>query len=203
MSVAERICLSPRDHVRNVALDLFVEQGFQGVSLRQLASSVGMQAGSLYNHFESKQALLFDLIHSYEIELLQALPKLKSPEPDPFKALSVFVRSYLQFSLRQEQRSRLARLEFRCLEPEQKVHVEQARWACAQRLTSILCQGVERRVFKSVAATTLVPCLLSMLNDTSNWFGPHVSMAAAIELNMKMIGGALLPTTGLAVATPS
>jgi AcrR family transcriptional regulator len=196
MSVAERICTSPREHVRNVALDLFVEQGFQAVSLRQLASAAGMQPGSLYNHFESKQALLFELIESYETELLQALPRSKSLDPDPHKTLGIFVRAFLHFTLRQAQRSRLTRMEFRCLEPEQQLYIQHLRTTCTQRLAAILDHGIERRVFKPVAVDTLVPCLLSLLNDAGNWFGPHVSMTAAVELNMKMIGGALLPSAG-------
>lgn len=194
MAVAERISLSPRDHVRNVALSLFVEQGYQAVSLRQLASAVGMQAGSLYNHFESKQALLYDLIESYESELLHALPKLKLQETDPLKALGLFVRSYLHFTLRQGQRSWLARMEFRCLEPAQQLSIQRLRAACAQRLAAILKQGIQHQVFKPVVVDTLVSCLVSLLNDTANWFGPHLSMATAVELNMKMIGGPLLPT---------
>ena len=194
MPVAETLCTSPREHIRNVALCLFVEQGFQAVSLRQLASAAGMQAGSLYNHFESKQALLFELIESYETELLHALPTFKSTGADPLKALGIFVRTHLHFTLRQDQRSRLTRMEFRCLEQEQQVHIQHLRTACSQRLTAILHHGIERQVFKPVPVNTLVPCLLSLLNDAGNWFGPHLSMTAAVELQMKMIGGALLPT---------
>jgi AcrR family transcriptional regulator len=148
MPVAETLCTSPREHIRNVALCLFVEQGFQAVSLRQLASAAGMQAGSLYNHFESKQALLFELIESYETELLHALPTFKSPGADPLKALGIFVRAHLHFTLRQDQRSRLTRMEFRCLEQEQQVRIQHLRTVCSQRLTAILHHGIERQVFK-------------------------------------------------------
>jgi AcrR family transcriptional regulator len=36
---------------------LFVRKGYDGVSIRDLSSDIGMQASSLYNHFNSKQTL--------------------------------------------------------------------------------------------------------------------------------------------------
>jgi AcrR family transcriptional regulator len=39
--------------------------------MRSLAASVGISAGSLYYHIDSKQALLSDLISEYELNLLQ------------------------------------------------------------------------------------------------------------------------------------
>ena len=40
------------DGIRQVAMDLFYKQGFQATTLRHIASRVGIQVGSLYNHIE-------------------------------------------------------------------------------------------------------------------------------------------------------
>lgn len=56
--------------IRTVASDLFCQAGYKGLGMRSLASAVGIQAGSLYNHIESKQALLYELISEYELDLL-------------------------------------------------------------------------------------------------------------------------------------
>ena len=55
--------------IRAQALELFVSKGFGQVSMRELARHVGLAPGSLYNHFPSKQALLFDLIEEIYEEL--------------------------------------------------------------------------------------------------------------------------------------
>ncbi len=47
--------------IRKAGLRLIFEHGYAAMSLRQLASEVGIQAGSLYNHIATKQELLFDL----------------------------------------------------------------------------------------------------------------------------------------------
>lgn len=56
---------STRDKVIEVALELFAAHGYAGASMRQLATAVGVRASSLYNHFESKEALLSALIDTY------------------------------------------------------------------------------------------------------------------------------------------
>lgn len=44
------------------AATLFLRHGYDGTSLRQLADTVGMKAGSLYYHFASKDELLTEIL---------------------------------------------------------------------------------------------------------------------------------------------
>lgn len=47
-----------KQRIMDVAAGLFIERGVDGASLRQIADLVGMKAGSLYYHFDSKNELL-------------------------------------------------------------------------------------------------------------------------------------------------
>ena len=58
--------------IRTHARRLFARQGFAAVSMRQIASAVGVQAGALYAYTPDKQALLFDLLEAHMQELLGA-----------------------------------------------------------------------------------------------------------------------------------
>lgn len=56
---------STRERILAAALDLFSRQGFAGASVRQIARAVGLRESSLYNHFESKEAIYHALIDAY------------------------------------------------------------------------------------------------------------------------------------------
>jgi AcrR family transcriptional regulator len=47
-----------RDLVLEIAAGFFVRKGFNGTSIRDIATAAGMLPGSLYYHFPSKEALL-------------------------------------------------------------------------------------------------------------------------------------------------
>src|ERR1043165_6355369 len=51
--------VAPReDQVRAVALRLFKEKGYHATSMRDIASEVGINKGSLYSYIDSKEDLL-------------------------------------------------------------------------------------------------------------------------------------------------
>jgi AcrR family transcriptional regulator len=51
-----------RQAILDAAADLFGEQGYNGTSMRQIASRAGIALGGIYNHFESKEAIFQALI---------------------------------------------------------------------------------------------------------------------------------------------
>jgi AcrR family transcriptional regulator len=60
-SVAAETKSDTRERILDVALDLFIEQGFDGTSLRQIAEKLGVTKAALYYHFESKDDILMAL----------------------------------------------------------------------------------------------------------------------------------------------
>jgi AcrR family transcriptional regulator len=46
----------------DAAFELFLTQGYHGTSMRQVASRAGITPGSIYNHFDSKEALFVALL---------------------------------------------------------------------------------------------------------------------------------------------
>jgi len=48
--------------IREAALQLFLEQGYHGTSMRQIARRAGVALAAIYNHLPSKEALFVDLL---------------------------------------------------------------------------------------------------------------------------------------------
>ncbi|MGA7174082.1 MAG: TetR/AcrR family transcriptional regulator [Candidatus Dormiibacterota bacterium] len=73
---------STRERILEAALDLFIEQGFDKTSLREVAERVGLTKAALYYHFRSKEELLSSLVdraHGIGHHGLDVLPVLNSP----------------------------------------------------------------------------------------------------------------------------
>ena len=51
-----------KQEILEAALELFSVQGFEATSISQIAGAVGIRKASLYSHFDSKQAILDELV---------------------------------------------------------------------------------------------------------------------------------------------
>ncbi|MBS7691920.1 TetR family transcriptional regulator [Pseudomonas lalucatii] len=157
----------PHSQVRDTALCLFAEQGFQKVSLRKLASALSMQAGSLYNHISSKQDLLFELIDEHETDLLDAIETNQLGDTTPEEKLLAYIRTHVDFNVRHARRRSITQLEFRNLSPEQQEEILDSRNLQANTLSNIIQQGVQRQVFDQMQLKTTTALLLAMLNEAA------------------------------------
>jgi TetR/AcrR family transcriptional regulator, biofilm operon repressor len=60
-----------REKILFVSIDLFAQKGYDKVTLREIATMVGIKAASIYNHFQSKEDIL-EQIANYFSEQLQS-----------------------------------------------------------------------------------------------------------------------------------
>jgi len=69
---AVRVEHSGRVRVLDAAAQLFVEQGYAGTTLRQIAAAAGIKAGSIYHHFDSKEALFVAVLNDGMAVMIEA-----------------------------------------------------------------------------------------------------------------------------------
>jgi AcrR family transcriptional regulator len=72
---------STRERILDVALDLFIEKGYDKTSLREIAEPLGFSKAALYYHFASKEDILMALhmrIHEFGTD---ALAQMANQEP--------------------------------------------------------------------------------------------------------------------------
>ncbi len=56
-----RVGLETKERIERAALELFAKQGINGTSIRDVAKLAGVSQGAMYNHYESKEDLAFEL----------------------------------------------------------------------------------------------------------------------------------------------
>src|SRR2546430_10190455 len=67
-----------RSRILTAARELFVDRGYAGTSVRDIAEHLGMTKGALYYHFSSKEDLLYALVEP----LLEALEEFTAHARD-------------------------------------------------------------------------------------------------------------------------
>jgi AcrR family transcriptional regulator len=88
-----------RERVLEVAARQFRERGYAGVSLRSIAEEAGMQAGSLYYHFESKEDLVVAVLDRGIAVVLEAVQEATHALPrdtDASTLLGTAIREHLR-----------------------------------------------------------------------------------------------------------
>jgi AcrR family transcriptional regulator len=86
------IPLRRRDEILSTAAELFATRGYTKASMRDVAAASGILAGSLYHHFESKEAIAVELVENYHADLVDAERKFSSGDADAVTALRMFTR---------------------------------------------------------------------------------------------------------------
>lgn len=176
--------------IRDEALRLFARQGYAAVSMRQIASAVGVQAGALYAYTPDKQALLLDLLESHMQELLAAWKDIPG---DPLARLERFVRFHIDTSLDHPDAVFLSYMELRNLTPENFARIADLRNRYEARLSAILRDGVEAGMMQidDVKLTTLA--LIAMLTGVTNWYreGGRLDRRRIGEIYWGLVRGAV------------
>ena len=102
MGVAERRARE-KDELRRTILEaateLFVEQGYQSVSMRKIADRIEYAPSTIYLHFKDKVDLLNNICSEMFEELDRRIASLESQEMPPLSMLRQCLRSYVEFGL--------------------------------------------------------------------------------------------------------
>ncbi|MFN4337557.1 TetR/AcrR family transcriptional regulator [Parvibaculum sp.] len=156
--------------IREAGLDLIHAHGYEAMSLRQLAARIGLQPGSLYNHIETKQDLLFDLIHNHMVTLLASIDKALAGIEDPLEALEAFIAFHLTYHIERKREVFIGSSELRSLEPKNRRKIVALRRSYEDRLCTILKQGAARGLFKIEDVRVSAYAILAMLTGICTWY---------------------------------
>jgi len=84
--------------ILEAALRLFVQNGYHGTSVANIAQAVDLTPGALYRHFQSKEELLLALVRRYETEYLDRLAEvIEAAGPDARNRFQRLMRFWGRF----------------------------------------------------------------------------------------------------------
>jgi AcrR family transcriptional regulator len=157
--------------MRQSAERLFARHGYAAVSMRQLASDVGVQVGTIYNYTKDKQALLFAIMSEHMTELLQAWSR-EGQTIDPIDQLSQFLNFHLDYHLARRDAVFIAYMELRNLDAANFAQIEILRRQYEDALERILIAGKNAKAFDIADTRITTLAIIGMLAEVVTWYRP-------------------------------
>ena len=163
--------LGDQGDVLSNAARLFREKGFERTSLKEIAEACNMLPGSLYYRYNSKEALLVELMRR-GVDLVTAeVESAYASSDDPVERLRLCINAHLRALLVDSDAVYVLLFEWRALGPEAREEIIELRdqyeslWAGI--LETMIAQGVVR---KNVDGRLLRLIGLGALNWVATWF---------------------------------
>jgi AcrR family transcriptional regulator len=88
-----------RASILRAAAELFVEQGYERFSMRQVAERIGYSATTIYLYFENKDDLLFEVVYDGWRRFTEEFLAAAQAGGDPVERLRAMGRCYTRFGL--------------------------------------------------------------------------------------------------------
>jgi AcrR family transcriptional regulator len=156
--------------IRQAATRLVARHGFEGMNLRMLAREIGVKAGSIYNHIESKEALLHSLLVDTMREALAGLDAALAGATDPLDALRRYVAFHIEFHAVRRDAVFIGNAELRSLSAAHFAGVVAMRNAYEQRLCDVLRRGEAAGVFRPGDVRVAASALIAMMSGVCTWY---------------------------------
>ncbi|MDB5982416.1 MAG: transcriptional regulator [Pseudomonas sp.] len=151
--------------IRHSAAALFAERGFGQVSMRELAAHLGIQSGSLYHHFESKECLLFELIEDLYETLLRNARQQAMLRGTAQAKLKLLVQSHLSLHEEKSVYFRVTEHELRHLCPDYQERIHSLRQRYEEHFLNLLATTE----LHTPRLRTSVQNMVSLLNNLPTW----------------------------------
>ena len=162
------------------AIELFYARGAMATSVREITSACGLTPGALYNHFASKEDLLFVLVRDIHVQVDGAMAVvLADAGPDPLDRLSSMVRFLVGHTAAYKKQSRFANREFTVLTGARMQEIRAIRRRMRDRLAGVLLDGAQQAVFTLTggndqpSAALCSGTILNMCVHISEWTLDH------------------------------
>ncbi len=175
--------------IRAAGTRLIWQHGFEAMSLRRLAAEVGIQPGSLYNHFETKQALLFDIVREHMATLTARLDEALVGHEAPRERLVAFTSFHARYHMTRRMQVYVANSELRSLDPENRAEIVGLRRAYERRLETILEAGRDAGLFHVADLKITTYALISMMTGICEWYQPdgRLTEAELVAIHVDMV----------------
>ena len=167
-----------RAHILRVAARVFAKEGIARASMAQVAAACGISKANIYHYYDSKDALVFDILDSYLSALRERLDALDLAELAPSEQLLNFVTEVLMAYEGMDAEHQIQTEGIATLQPEQQEILKNYQRDMVRQLRDVLLTAAPAHLVSDKARLTATTMsVFGMLN----WFYMWNSGAEQVE----------------------
>lgn len=153
------------------AATLFATDGFAAASLSRLAAACATSKASLYHYYQSKEAILFDILDGHIRLLLEIVDAAaRAQAADARSRLKAMVRALIGAYDQADHEHRVLLNEITRLAPDQQDQIRQMERAIVARFAEAISAAIPEMAGHERWRTPATMSLLGMLNWHYTWF---------------------------------
>ncbi|HJR90974.1 MAG TPA: TetR family transcriptional regulator [Acidimicrobiia bacterium] len=163
-----------RQVILDTALSLFAERGYQSTRMVDIAEELGLQKAALYYYFDSKEAVLVELIRSRVGVALGTLNGIAAGRGPVTERIEEAVRAHLRtFHDHPDIYTVFNSEKLHTISPEAAALVDDLGRRYERLWKAMITEGIESGLLRAdLDPPVTVKAILGMLNTTLTWFRP-------------------------------
>ena len=163
-----------RQRILATAAELFAHRGVAATTVRQIADQVGILSGSLYHHFESKKAIVDEILSAYLADLRNRYRQAQPSEIDPRIRLRHLIQTSLEVAAAHPHATEICQNEANYLRAAERFGYLRSGGREIQGIwVQAISAGVKQGVFRADLDPTMCYRLIrDMLGLSVRWFRP-------------------------------
>ncbi|UZO81150.1 TetR/AcrR family transcriptional regulator [Aquimarina sp. ERC-38] len=149
---------------------LFKEKGFSAVTMRDLATAMGIKAASLYNHITSKQEILSLIIIRLAETFTEGMNTIVNSDLSPIEKIEKIIRLHIEITLTNADGLASLNNDWMHLEEKNLEYFKNMRVAYEENFRSIIVDGVQEGTIQPYDIEIMVFSTLSTLRTLYLWY---------------------------------
>jgi len=169
-----------KEEIINKATKLFKEKGYSAVTMRDLATAMGIKAASLYNHIQSKQEILSTIIIELAEEFTSGMSQIVNSDQSAIQKLENIISLHIDVTLRNSDGLASLNSDWMHLEEDNLLYFEKMRHDYEENFRDIIKKGVDLKEIKPNNIEIMVFSTLSTLRTLYLWYPKQKNIDANI-----------------------
>ncbi|SHK14362.1 TetR/AcrR family transcriptional regulator [Hymenobacter psychrotolerans] len=174
-----------RQLILDEAAKLFKQKGFGGASMRDLASEVGIEAASMYNHIKSKDEILELICFRVSGMYISQLAEIEATAASYVEKIKALISLHIRLMIEDGAAVSVANHDWKYLREPALTEFKNARKQYEKGFAALIEQGIAAGEFQPVNVSVALFTILSAVRWVELWYRPGRELSAEeLEANI-------------------